>query len=82
MQLALFTPYDRAAIRPPPGQLLKWIGNKHRFAAEIAAHFPRDRQRYFEPFLGSGAVLATLAPHRGIASDTFAPLIEIWRALV
>ena len=82
MQLALFTPFDRAAIRPPPGQLLKWIGNKHRFAAEIATHFPRDRQRYFEPFLGSGAVLATLAPDRGLASDTFAPLIEIWRALV
>jgi DNA adenine methylase len=82
MQLALFTPYDRAAIHPPPGQLLKWIGNKHRFAAEIASHFPRDRQRYLEPFLGSGAVLATLAPARGIASDTFAPLIEIWRALV
>jgi DNA adenine methylase len=82
MQLALFTPFDQAAIQPPTGQLLKWIGNKHRFAAEIAAQFPRDFGRYFEPFLGSGAVLATFAPSRGVASDTFAPLIEIWHALV
>lgn len=82
MQLALFTPFDQAAIQPPPGQLLKWIGNKQRFAAEIVSHFPRDFRRYYEPFVGSGAVLATVAPSEGVASDTFRPLIEIWRALV
>ncbi len=82
MQLAFFSNYDQASLRPPDGQLLKWIGNKQRFAAEIASHFPRDFRRYFEPFLGSGAVLATLAPSQGVASDAFAPLVEIWRALV
>jgi DNA adenine methylase len=81
MQMALFTPFDQATIRPPSGQLLKWIGSKHRFAAEIVAHFPRDYAGYFEQFLGSGAVLATLAPRRGVASDTFPALIEIWRAV-
>jgi DNA adenine methylase len=82
MQLAFFTPFDQAAIHPPPGQLLKWIGNKQRFAAEIVSYFPRDFRRYYEPFVGSGAVLATLAPARAVASDTFAPLIEIWKALI
>ena len=82
MQLAFFSNYDQASLRPPAGQLLKWVGNKQRFAAQIASHFPRDYRRYFEPFLGSGAVLATLAPHKGIASDVFAPLVEIWQALV
>lgn len=82
MQLAIFSTYDQASIRVPDGQLLKWIGNKQRFAAQIAAQFPRSYRRYYEPFIGSGAVLATLAPGNGVASDVFPPLVEIWRALV
>ncbi len=68
------------AYRSPP-QLLKWVGNKHRFAYAIASQFPDNIRTYFEPFLGSGAVLGTLAPQSALASDSFPPLIEIWRAL-
>ena len=82
MQLAIFNNYDQASIRPPEGQLLKWIGNKQRFAAEIASNFPRGFRRYFEPFVGSGAVLATIAPRDGVAGDVFPPLVEIGKALV
>jgi DNA adenine methylase len=69
---------SRAPLR---SQLLKWIGNKQRFAEEIVSFFPSEFKNYIEPFLGSGAVMATLAPRVGIGSDTFAPLIEIWCAL-
>lgn len=62
-------------------QLLKWIGNKQRVAPQICEYFPTDFGTYFEPFLGSGAVLATLAPKRAIASDSFAPLMDIWSTL-
>ena len=62
-------------------QLLKWIGNKQRFAHEIASHFPAQFGTYIEPFLGSGAVLGTLAPRRALASDVFVPLVEIWTTL-
>ena len=62
-------------------QLLKWIGNKQRFAAEIISYFPNQFGTYFEPFLGSGGVLGTLAPKTGIASDSFEPLMEIWKTL-
>lgn len=62
-------------------QLLKWIGNKQRFAYEIANSFPATFGTYFEPFLGSGAVLATLAPRHAVASDALTPLVEIWQAL-
>ncbi len=68
-------------IRPFKTQLLKWIGNKQRFAHEIVAYFPRTFGTYFEPFLGSGAVLATLSPAKAVASDAFKPLIEIWKTL-
>lgn len=65
----------------PRGQLLKWIGNKQRFAKEIISFFPTQHRTYFEPFVGSGAVLASLAPKRAEASDVFAPLVGIWRTL-
>lgn len=63
------------------GQLLKWIGNKQKFAAEIISYLPKQYGTYFEPFLGSGAVLAHLAPEKAVASDAFGPLMEIWREL-
>ena len=75
---------DNGKIRFVPPfrqQLLKWIGNKQRFAHEIASHFPTDFGTYFEPFLGSGAVLGTLAPDKAFCSDSCGPLIEIWQAL-
>ncbi len=62
-------------------QLLKWIGNKQRFAPEIISYFPKKYGTYFEPFLGSGAVLGTLAPRHGVGSDALIPLMEIWETL-
>jgi DNA adenine methylase len=67
--------------KPFKYQLLNWIGNKQRFAHEIVSYFPVEFGVYFEPFLGSGAVLGTLAPKKGVASDVFRPLIEIWQTL-
>ncbi|HQU46776.1 MAG TPA: DNA adenine methylase, partial [Pirellulales bacterium] len=79
-QLPLFSEVPRE-VRPFRRQLLKWVGNKQRFAHEIVSYFPRGFGTYYEPFLGSGAVLATLAPDSGIGSDAFKPLTEIWQAL-
>ena len=68
-------------VSPFKAGLLKWIGNKQRFAHTIASFFPANFNTYREPFVGSGAVLATLAPRRAIASDSFKPLMEIWQTL-
>lgn len=72
---------DLTIPRRLPGQLLKWIGNKQRFAGEIISYLPNRFETYIEPFVGSGAVLGTLAPKRAIAGDAFGPLIEIWLML-
>lgn len=68
--------------KPFKKQLFKWIGNKQRFAHEIINYFPLKFNRYFEPFLGSGAVLGSLAPKEGYASDIITPLIEIWTKII
>jgi len=71
---------EEQPLARPRKQLLKWIGNKQRFALEIISYFPAYNT-YYEPFLGSGAVLAALVPEQATASDTFKPLVEIWKAL-
>jgi len=71
----------RRPTRPLRAQLLKWIGNKQRFAARIVSDFPESFGTYIEPFLGSGAVLATLGQADSIGADTFHPLMEIWQTL-
>jgi DNA adenine methylase len=86
-QLPLFDEIETSSIMPTrsvkpfKAQLLKWIGNKQRFAHEIISYFPSKFGTYFEPFLGSGGVLATLAPKKAIGSDSFKPLIEIFQTL-
>lgn len=80
-QIAPLFPTDQTRPTPFRGQLLKWIGNKQRFASEIISHFPEFSGTYYEPFLGSGAVLGTLAPKHAVAGDAYAPLVEIWKQL-
>jgi DNA adenine methylase len=67
--------------KPFRTQLLKWVGNKQKQADTIIGYFPKRFGAYFEPFLGSGGVLGVLAPENAIASDAFAPLVEIWQTL-
>jgi len=81
MQLSLFQHEPVRSVQPFKAQLLKWVGNKQRFAHEIVSYFPAKIGRYFEPFLGSGAVLGTFAYDNSVGSDIFKPLIEIWETL-
>jgi len=65
----------------PTGQVFKWLGSKFKFAYTITAYFPPKYNKYIEPFVGTGAILATLSPKQGIAGDVLAPLIEAWHIL-
>lgn len=68
--------------------LLKWIGNKQRFAETIISYMPQKFNNYYEPFLGSGAVMAALLsadkemlfPHfnHAYGSDILPFLIDIF----
>lgn len=71
--------------------LLKWIGNKQRFAHTIVENMPTTFNNYYEPFLGSGAVLAellmqnttSLSPqfNRAYGSDILPFLIDIFKSV-
>ncbi|EMM70586.1 D12 class N6 adenine-specific DNA methyltransferase domain protein [Leptospira weilii str. 2006001855] len=77
----LFPIESQLVKNPLKGQLLKWIGNKQKYANTIISYFPKKIKTYHEPFLGSGAVIAALSPKKGIGSDIFKPLIDIFRKL-
>ena len=69
--------------------LLKWVGNKRKVAKQIIDHFPNEFNNYYEPFVGSGAVLAELQDQKinslfpnfqyAYASDNNPYLIEIFK---
>lgn len=81
-QFSLFSELSMSSSVPPfKSQLLKWVGNKQKLAPEIIKNFPPSYNTYYEPFLGSGGVLGVLAPQKAVASDVFAPLVEIWEIL-
>ena len=57
--------------------LLKWPGGKRWLAPQLAPMLAAECQgRYFEPFLGGGAVFLALQPARAVLSDNNAELIE------
>jgi DNA adenine methylase len=47
-------------VRTPLRPLLKWAGGKRQLLPELRPFYPKAFRRYFEPFLGSGAVFLDL----------------------
>lgn len=60
---------------------LKWPGGKRWFIANHAGFFPRNFNRYVEPFLGSGAVYFFLRPKRAILGDLNPDLLAVYEGL-
>lgn len=80
-QTDLFGTTTQVYTTPKGGSLLKWIGNKFKMAEEICSYFPTHYGAVYDVFVGSASILATVSPDRGVGSNTFAPLIEIWSTL-
>jgi DNA adenine methylase len=67
---------------------LKWAGGKRWFVSRFLGIVPTHFGRYFEPFLGSGALFFALEPRRAVLSDlnsdlidTFSAIKEHWKAV-
>jgi DNA adenine methylase len=68
-----------SSVTPRP--FLKWAGSKRLLLKELAPNFPSQYRRYWEPFLGSGALFFFLRPRRATLSDRCGPLISTWKAV-
>lgn len=60
---------------------LKWPGGKRWFIEAHQNLLPKDFNRYFEPFLGSGAVFFYLKPAHAIISDINPAIIDTYKAI-
>lgn len=64
----------------PPNPLLRWAGGKASIASRLIELMPQNIDRYFEPFLGGGALFFRLSKaSRLIGSDTNWQLIEFYK---
>lgn len=64
----------------PLDPVIKWPGSKRSVALHIAPLIP-PAERYFEPFVGGGALLPFRKSKVGIAGDIVPELIELWKAI-
>lgn len=60
---------------------LKWAGGKRWFVRHHSAFIPGQFNRYFEPFLGGGAVFFSLQPQRATLADVNRELVETYQAI-
>jgi len=70
------TPAQRAA-KP----FIKWVGGKRQLLPQLLSRIPKEFGRYYEPFVGGGALLFELAPAVATISDTNGALIRTYRAV-
>ncbi len=65
--------------------LVKWAGGKKQLLTQFEQFFPKKVERYFEPFVGGGAiafyVLKYLKPHEAYLSDINEELVNVYNVV-
>lgn len=64
----------------PLEPVIKWSGSKRAIAPLLATLLP-EAERYFEPFVGGGAMLPFRTSQTAIAGDVITELTELWQAI-
>jgi len=72
-------------IGAPPREratpFVKWVGGKREILPALLPHMPTAFGKYFEPFVGGGALFFHLAPRRAVLSDSNERLIRAYRGV-
>ena len=69
--------WDKATCAP----FLKWPGGKRQLLNELACRMPQNFNRYFEPFVGGGALFFRVKPEYGYISDINPELINVYEVV-
>jgi DNA adenine methylase len=60
---------------------LKWAGGKRQLIPEILKYIPKHFDKYYEPFLGAGAVFFAVKPNKAILNDINIELINVFEVI-
>lgn len=66
-------------LRPKP--FVKWAGGKTQLLPYLLERMPRKYDRYFEPFIGGGALFFKVTPRQGYISDINPELINAYQVI-
>ncbi|MFI3300729.1 MAG: DNA adenine methylase [Candidatus Gastranaerophilales bacterium] len=58
--------------------IIKWVGGKRQLMFELLRNMPENYNRYFEPFIGGGALFFELQPENAYISDVNNELINLY----
>ena len=58
--------------------IVKWVGGKRQLMFELLKNMPKNYNRYFEPFIGGGALFFELLPENAYISDMNEELINLY----
>ena len=58
--------------------IVKWVGGKRQLMFELLKNMPKSYNRYFEPFIGGGALFFELQPENAYISDMNDELINLY----
>lgn len=60
---------------------VKWAGGKRQLISQIKERMPKSYNRYYEPFVGGGAVIFSLLPENALINDINRSLINTYRQI-
>lgn len=61
--------------------IVKWVGGKRQLMFELLKNMPQIYNRYFEPFIGGGALFFELQPEQAYISDMNEELINLYQVV-
>lgn len=59
----------------------KWVGGKRQLLPMLHQYLPKQFKRYFEPFVGGGALLFDLAPAQATINDANGELMNVYQVI-
>jgi DNA adenine methylase len=65
-----------AYVSPKP--FVKWVGGKTQLLSKLVERVPIDIGRYYEPFVGGGALFFSLQPQRACLTDINPDLVNLY----
>ena len=64
-----------------PSPIIKWIGGKRQILNELREYIPHQYGRYYEPFIGGGAVFFDQMPSKATINDFNPQLIGMYQCV-